>query len=109
MSKESRRIMEETYGSGAGGGGSRFLDRLENDMRKRDTTRKTLQSKYYSTEALFQDPMRARRLYEHDLEFVRDYIATKGLLNEVRDRGGDRGGRQVVHSVVCLWRLAAVY
>jgi|LauGreSuBDMM15SN_2_FD.fasta_scaffold393083_1 hypothetical protein len=86
MSKESRRILSEAYGDG--GGKSSFLGRLENDLQRRDSSRKELQSKYYSTEALYQDPSRANRVYKQDLEFVKNFISTNGLLNEVSHQIG---------------------
>lgn len=82
MSKESRRILSEAYGDSSGGKSS-FLGRLENDLQRRDSSLKELKSKYYSTEALYQDPNRASRISKQDLDFVTNFVETNGLLSEV--------------------------
>jgi hypothetical protein len=84
ISKESLRIIHEQFGGGeTGSKKSNFLDRLENDMRKRDMSKRDLNKKYYSPEVLYQDPMRARKLYLQDLEFVKEFTSNKNLLSKV--------------------------
>ncbi|GAX78078.1 hypothetical protein CEUSTIGMA_g5520.t1 [Chlamydomonas eustigma] len=83
ISKESLRIIQEQFGGGATGSKkSTFLDRLENDMRKRDMSKRDLDKKYYSPDVVYQDPLRARKLYLQDLDFVKEFTSNKNLLSK---------------------------
>lgn len=71
----SRKLLSESYGESAAR--ATFLDRLENDARKRERNRKEQERKFYSNEALFNDPMRAKRQFQQDWSFLHDYLGSK--------------------------------
>ncbi len=54
-----------------------FLDRLEADSRKRERTRKEIDRKYYSQEAIFNDPMLAKRKARKDYAFLTSYFRVR--------------------------------
>ena len=64
--------MQEVYG-GEGKSGA-FLDRLETDLKKRERSKKELLKQHYSAEAMYRDPLLAKKMLDKDLSFINDYI-----------------------------------
>jgi len=108
ISNTSRKILAESYGQTESGQVT-FLDRLANDARKRERSKQEIDRKYYSMEAIFQDPMRAKKLYQRDLQYLNEYLLAKGLVEGVglaeKEAEYESQINEIVESYADEWKL----
>ncbi|KAG2435433.1 hypothetical protein HYH02_011933 [Chlamydomonas schloesseri] len=94
MSKESKRIMNGGGEYGEGGGTNNFLDRLSNDLRKRETNRKELERRYYSEGAAGGSPAQAEADWQ---------VVVEGLQSRCHvqlDRSDPEGTEELIDAAV---------
>ncbi|PNW87853.1 hypothetical protein CHLRE_01g004550v5 [Chlamydomonas reinhardtii] len=94
ISKESKKIMGGgEYGEGSGGANN-FLDRLNNDLRKRQTNRKELERRYYSEGAGAGSPAQA----EADWQVVAEGLQSR--CHVALDRDDPAGTEELIDEAV---------